>query len=185
MSPSYSSNQERCSHPWLQDQVYEPRRQRTIVLVRQAIDGLNEIRKHDPKQRISVTTVLAQTRVIDSTGVGVSETGLRGNQEAWDYFCRYRTWRHPTRTKGSKQPGTLRIKHNRDLETTRRQYMRYPKSDLVQRLIHVEQAYADREARWLEHQDEILEWRQRALLAEQRIILLERQIAEGTHTSNV
>ncbi len=47
--------------------------------------------------------------------------------------------------------------------------MRLTKPDLVQRLISIEQAYAEGEERWLLVNDDVLTWQLRAEEAERRL----------------
>ncbi len=56
-------------HPWLPEKVYEPLRQRTIELVKSAVNALLK-----DKQRISLATVAARSKEIDPEHRGVSES---------------------------------------------------------------------------------------------------------------
>lgn len=165
---------EQRSRPWLQEKVYDVKKAHTICLVQQAVDDLVEQHKQNPHVRISVATVLARTKGIDPEHVGVSETGLRENDAAWAYFCQHRTWkplaskRVTARLDGTDREGHP-VKLDRDLEAVRRRYWGLSKAELVERLIAVEQAYAEREEHWLRLNDQLVIWRQRAELAEQRV----------------
>ena len=56
-------------HPWLQEKVYKPLRQRTIELVRNAVDTLLK-----DKQRISLATVAARSKEVDPEHRGVARS---------------------------------------------------------------------------------------------------------------
>jgi hypothetical protein len=155
-SPSTSINDS--ERPWLEEQVYAPKRQRTIDLVQQSIDELRQTRK-----RISLASVARQSRQLDPQGIGVSESAVLGNAEARAYYERYRTWSEPRRQYHRDSPTSpapaatlLPTKATRDESRVRQRYMRLGKAELVDRLLRVEQAYAEQEERWLQVNDELL-----------------------------
>jgi hypothetical protein len=156
-------------HPWLREKVYEPLRQRTIALVRSAVDVLLK-----DKQRISLATVAAKSKEVDPEQRGVSESAILDNQEARAYYEQHRTWQG-TRQKGgrsvavssSPQPGP--IKADRDEQRVRLRYLRMNKEALVERLLAVERTYAEERTRWLSQQDDVLTWHLRAEAAETQL----------------
>lgn len=81
---------------WLNETVYEPKRQRTFDLVNQAIDTLVEQRERDGTTRISLTTIVATARQQDLAGRGIAHTAILENAEAYAYYKRFRTANKPT-----------------------------------------------------------------------------------------
>jgi hypothetical protein len=66
---------------WLQEQVYMPKRQRTVDLVHQSVDALRK-----GKQRVSLATVAAKSKELDPEHRGISESAILDNQEARVYY---------------------------------------------------------------------------------------------------
>lgn len=126
---------------WLRDKVYEPKRRRTVDLVRRAVDDLRQSR-----DKVSLASVARRSRALDPEGRGVSESAILGNEEAKAYFDQHRTARPSARrqTTRAASPGgdPTRISLDRDPQTARQRYMRMSKPDLVQRLLSVEQAFS-------------------------------------------
>jgi hypothetical protein len=168
-------------HPWLQEKVYEPLRQRTIELVRNAVDALLK-----DKQRISLATVAAKSREVDLEHRGVSESAILDNQEARAYYERHRTWQSHHHKRGrvvavssSPQPGP--IKADRDEQRVRLRYLRMSKEALVERLLAVERTSAEERTRWLSQQDDVLTWRLRAEAAETQLQDLKAKASRQQH----
>lgn len=139
---------------WLEEKVYGPKRQRTASLVRQAVDDLVRHGK-----RVSLNSVAAHSKQIDSTGTGVSESAVLANEEARAYYEQHRTWkgsRNPRAAKPTVPASVPRIKPDRDLARVRQRYLRLSKQELVDRLLTAEQHLATQEARWLKLNDELL-----------------------------
>ena len=67
---------------WLVEQVYAPRRQRTVDLVRSALTALDK-----RKERISLATLAAATKAADPNGQGVWESAILTNPEAYQGLC--------------------------------------------------------------------------------------------------
>ncbi len=134
--------------PWLQ-QHYEEKRQRTIRLVRAAVDQLvNE------EQAVTIEAICRVSVTLDPEKRGVKKSGVLNNQEAYNYYrthsASYKAanQRHHLRRKEQEPPVTkrlLRLDPHRDLNRVRSRYLRMTKAELVERLIVVEQAYAERE----------------------------------------
>jgi hypothetical protein len=68
-------------HPWLEEKVYAKLRQRTVDLVKQSVGTLLK-----DKQRVSLTTVAAKSKELDSEHRGVSESAILDNKEARAYY---------------------------------------------------------------------------------------------------
>jgi hypothetical protein len=156
-------------HPWLEEKVYAKLRQRTVDLVRQSVDTLRK-----DKQRVSLATVVAKSKELDSEHRGVSESAILDNQEARAYYERHRTWQG--NRKRQAKPLTVAspakvgpVKPDRNEQRARQRYLRMRKEVLVERLLTVERAEALARERWLSQQDEVLTWRLRAEAAEARV----------------
>lgn len=154
---------------WLQEQVYMPKRQRTIDLVHQSVDALR-----NDKQRVSLATVAAKSKELDAEHQGVSEGAILDNQEARAYYEQHRSWRGPSRKRAKPltvvppaSPGM--VKPGRDEQRVRQRYLRMSKETLVECLITAERTLAEQQGRWLSQQDEVLTWRLRAEAAEAQL----------------
>jgi hypothetical protein len=166
-------------HPWLEEKVYARLRQRTVDLVKRSVDALRK-----DKQRVSLATVAARSRELDTegNGKGISESAILDNQEARAYYEQHRSWQgnrkrraKPLVVASSAQPGP--VKPDRNEQRARQRYLRMSKEALVERLITVERTSAQERERWLSQQDEVLTWRLRAETAEKR---LQRDVQERT-----
>lgn len=155
------------AHSWLVEQVYEPKRERTIELVKRSVDVLLE-----RKERVSLASIVAISQKIDPEGQGISESGILGNDQARIYYEQHRSWKGPSRKRSvvtafSSHPG--QVKPDRDPTQVRQRYLRMGKAALVDRLLAVEQMYAEQQERWLVQQDELLHWRLRAEQSEAQL----------------
>lgn len=167
--PQSSPSNEPEAPAWLTEQVYLPKRQRTMDLVRQSVDALRR-----EKARISLASIAARSRAFDPTGAGISESAILTNEEARAYYEQHRSWKHQRRPPTSPQKPEKRhtagpVKLTRDEVRTRQRYQRLSKADLVDRLLAAERNAAEWEQRWLTHQDDALCWRLRAEAAEKRL----------------
>lgn len=155
---------------WLAEQVYEPKRQRTIDLVRQSAEAL--LRE---KARISLASIAAKSRELDPTGAGISESAILTNEDARACYEHHRSWKRqrrppsPSSRPEKRSPSTGPVKLDRDEVRTRQRYQRLSKGELVDRLLAAERSSAEWEQRFLAHQDDTLSWRLRAEAAEKRL----------------
>jgi hypothetical protein len=166
------------AYPWLEEQVYAPKRQHTYELVKQAIDAL----RADEKKHISLSTIEAKTRELDPEGKGISQSAILGNQQAYTYYQKHRNFKPSNNRKNSAKRATatngdadqfpnhlLGIPDlNRNQARVARRYMQFSKPELVKRLIAVEQAIAEQEVRFNALNDQLLEWQLRVEQAERR-----------------
>lgn len=164
--PSISASKQESDAPlWLQEQVYAPKKRRTIDLVKQSIEVLSKGR-----QRISLASIASISKSIDPTGRGISESAVLNNEEARTFYEQHRSWKGSHRrapsTTTKVRATRISTKGDRDQEQVRQRYLRFSKPELIDRLLTVESAYAEQERRWLEQQDEVLIWRLRAEQAE-------------------
>jgi len=156
-------------HPWLQEKVYAPLRQRTIDLVTRSVDALLK-----DKQRVSLATVCAKSKEVDTTGKGISESAILDNARARLYYEQHRSWQGSPRKRAKPlvvappaQPPA--VKPGRDEQRVRQRYLRMSKDALVDRLITAERILAEQRERWLSQQDEALAWWLRAEAAEAQL----------------
>ena len=155
--------------PWLQEKVYGPKRRRTVELVKKSVDSLVDDRK-----RISLSALSARSKEIDPDRRGVSETAILNNEEARVYYEQHRSWKAGTgnRTRVLKPIDgivTSGLKGDRDATRVRYRYLTHSKSQLVERLLAVENAHAVLQERWLDVNEEVLSWRLRAERAESQL----------------
>ena len=149
--PNSLSNQEtnepKKPHPWLLKH-YEEKRARTIMLVKASVDQLVKEGK--------IVTIDAICRVspgLDPEGRGVKKSSILENPEAHAYYRQHSTSyqaAHARKRQGARKgeratrPALpLRIDPNRDVERVRYRYLQMTKSEMVERLLMVEQAYAE------------------------------------------
>lgn len=153
---------------WLNEAVYEPKRQHTFDLVKQAVDALMEQRKDDGETRISLTTIVATAKQQDPTGKGIAHTSILENEEAYAYYKRFRTARKPKKRQSAPRNGDghPEIKAGSDQGRVRQRYLKLHKPDLVEHLLLVKQQYAELHERYLATNDKLLEWQLRAEAAE-------------------
>lgn len=156
-------------HPWLEEKVYAKLRQRTVDLVTRSVDVLRK-----EKQRISLATVAAKSKELDSERRGISESAILDNEEARVYYKRYRTWQGNRKRQAKPlivaSPAKVGpVKSDRNEQRARQRYLRMSKEALVERLLAVERTSADARERWLAQQDDVLTWRLRAETAEARL----------------
>jgi hypothetical protein len=160
-SPS-TSRPDRGAPAWLQEQVYAPRRQRTLDHVRQAVDTLVTA-----NQPVSLASIAATSKALDPEGRGISTSAVLGNAQARAYYERHRRWAPRRPRRGPSAPSASvnlvrpRISRSRDVTRARRRYLRLGKSVLVECLLALEHAYAEQEERWLRVNDDLLTWKLR------------------------
>jgi hypothetical protein len=155
--PPSTLRPDRDAPAWLQEQVYAPRRQRTLDHVRQAVETLVAA-----KQPVSLASIAAMSKALDPEGRGISTSAILGNAQARAYYERHRRWTPGRPRRGLLAPSASvnlvrpRISLSRDLTRARQRYLRLGKSVLVERLLALEHAYAEQEDRWLRVNDELL-----------------------------
>jgi hypothetical protein len=163
------SNQKAEDRPWLREKVYDPKRKRTVDLVKRAVDSLA-----GGRWPISLVSISTRSRELDPGGKGVSLAAILHNEEARIYYEQHRNWKGRSRKRpvdklDAAKVATLSIKVNRDVARARCRYLKMNKTGLVERLLAIEQAYASQEELWLQINDEMLTWRLRAERAEARL----------------
>ena len=158
--PSMSNPTHELARPWLAKH-YEATRQRTVDLVKTAVDRLIQ-----DGQNVTIEAICRQSQQLDPQGKGITKAGILGYAEAYVYYrqhctSRNRTVRHPSRqpvTTASRLPTDL----HRDLAQVRRRYLRESKTALVARLLSIEQAYLESQQQLARLQFELLDQQQKA-----------------------
>jgi hypothetical protein len=156
------SRSSRSSEPpaWLED-VYERRRRRTLRLVELSIAGLARA-----GERASLAAIARTSKTVDPAEPnGVSESAILHNQQAYALYRQHADRkRRPARARSTNDrieignDNPIRVSANRDHGRARQRYQRMSKTELVERLLAVERAYADMENRWLRTADDLLVW---------------------------
>lgn len=153
----WGSSKHKTPPPWLEEKVYQVRRQRTVDLVKRSIDALLHARR-----RISLASIVEESRGADPDGVGISRSAIYSNQEAYVLFrarCSAKQGirnAKPLATTPADEAGPPGIAADRNLTRVRQRYRRMTKEELANRLIHVEQAYAQLEQQLLDQSEELL-----------------------------
>lgn len=101
-------------------------------------------------QTVTLEAICARSREVDSEGKGIKKAGIIGNAEAHAYYRQHSTTYQRglgyQRRKGrSKRVATipLRVGMDRDVARVRQRYLLQPKTDLVERLLAVEQELSE------------------------------------------
>jgi hypothetical protein len=100
---------------------------------------------------VTIEAICHKSAEIDPEGRGVKKSALLENQEAHAYYrersASYQAAQTRKRTgktaKASGQAHPLRIDPHRDTERARYRYLQMTKPEIVERLLQVEQAYAE------------------------------------------
>jgi hypothetical protein len=141
---------------------YQVKRQRTVTLVKATVDQLIK-----EKQTVTIEAICRKSAEIDTEGRGVKKSAILENSEAHAYYrersTSYRDMqlrkrqgtKKATRRKAKAQP--LRIDANRDVNRARYRYLQLTKAEIVERLLTVEQAYAEIHHQLAQLQFELLE----------------------------
>jgi hypothetical protein len=164
-TPHSLSNQEanepKKPHPWLLKH-YEEKRERTARLVKTSVDQLVKEGK--------IVTIDAICRVspgLDPEGRGVKKSAILENPEAHEYYrehsTSYQTAKNRNRrvvrkrTSAALAAQPLRIDPQRDVERVRYRYIQMTKAEIVERLLMIEQAYAEAHQQLAQLQFQLIE----------------------------
>lgn len=155
------SDDAREPYPWLQKH-YQEKRERTVRLVKATVDHLVE-----EEQTVTIEAICQRSVELDSEGRGVKKSAILENPEAHAYYREhsdsYRAAQARKKQVGRKdtlapQPARpLRINPKRDRQRVRSRYLQMTKADLVERLLTVEQAYADVHQQLVQLQFQLIE----------------------------
>jgi len=157
---------------WLEESVYEPKRQHSVDLVKQSVDALVTQRKQGNKTRISLATIVATSKQLDPTGVGVAHTTILENAEAYAYYKKYRTTlSKPVKRRNQRVSAEMSepdIAHDPAFAKRRQYYISWRRAELVDELLRVQHECDRFQEQWLDASDNLLQWQLRALEAERR-----------------
>jgi hypothetical protein len=157
-SRSNETNDEpRQPHPWLQKH-YQEKRERTVRLVKATVDQLQS-----DGQTVTIEAICRRSLECDPEHRGVKKSAILENPEAHAYYRQHSTSYKTAQARKRKghpivsaaQP--LRIDSNRNVERTRYRYMQMTKPQIIERLLMVEQAYAELEQQQTRLQFELFE----------------------------
>ena len=149
---------------------YQEKRERTIILVKAAVDQLvNE------QQTVTIEAICHKSLALDPEGRGIKKSAILENAEAHAYYQKhsssYQTMKQRNRKQRRKPPSPdpqpLRIDPNRDVDRVRYRYLQLTKTEIVERLLTVEQVYAEVQQQLAQLQFHLLELEQK-LVEEQR-----------------
>jgi hypothetical protein len=150
------------THPWLQKH-HQQKRERTVRLVKAAVDQLIK-----EQQTVTIEAICRKSTEVDPDGRGIKKSAVLENAEAHDYYRKhstsYQTMKQRNRKQG-RNPSTsaqqsLHIDPHRDVDRVRYRYLQMMKSEIVERLLIVEQAYAELAEQQARLQFEWLEFHQ-------------------------
>lgn len=159
--PSASKTQGSSPRPWLK-KIHEAKRQRTVALVKLTVDRLVQEGK-----TVTVEAICHLSPELDPLSKGVKKSSVLDNPEAHEYYrthsSTYQTIHERKRHSSRKQQSLVQPPHidpNRDEQRVRYRYLRHTKVELVERLLYMEQAYAQSQQQlvqlqfaWLEQQE--------------------------------
>lgn len=131
-------------------------------LVKAAVDQL----VHD-KATVTIEAICLKSSELDSAGRGVKKSAILENPEAHAYYREHSTSYRNAQTRkrqGAKKTARkagealfLRIDPNRDVDRVRYRYGQMTKAEIIERLLTVEQAYADVHQQLAQLQFQLLE----------------------------
>lgn len=150
-------NNTREPHPWLQKH-YQEKRERTVRLVKATVDQLVK-----EQQAVTIEAICRKSIECDPEHRGVKKSAILENPEAHAYYRQHSTSYKAAQAR--KRRGhlivsatrSLRIDSQRNVERTRYRYMQMTKPQIIERLLMVEQAYAELEQQQARLQFEWLE----------------------------
>jgi hypothetical protein len=99
---------------------------------------------------VTIEAICLRSVEFDAQKKGVKKAGILGNEMAYAYYRQHSVSyqrahkrKHPVVRKGSVVISSRPIDPERDIARVRSRYLRQNKGDLVERLLAVEQAYAE------------------------------------------
>jgi len=129
--------------------IYETRRQRTVAMTLSAMEAVKKA-----VQPISLSAIVAASRRIDPADRGISSSAILRNPEACSIYEGARTWRAPViahpRLSEPRNPFAIPVKVGRRGPVSRHRLSRLTKSELIEQLLEIQNAYATVRAAWLE-----------------------------------
>jgi hypothetical protein len=143
-SSNETNDEQRQPKPWLLKH-YQEKRQRTVTLVKATVDQLVK-----EKQTVTIEAICRESAEVDPEGRGVKKSAILENTEAHAYYRQHSTSYQAMKQRNRKQKRKLspdlqplRIDPNRDVDRVRYRYLQLTKAEIVERLLTVEQGYAE------------------------------------------
>jgi len=132
-------------------------------LVKAAVDQLVK-----EQQTVTIEAICRTSVEVDPERRGVKKSAVLENAEAHDYYRKhstsYQTMKQRKRSQrgnpSTSAPQPLRIDPNRDVDRARYRYLQLTKAEIVERLLAVEQAFAEVRQQLAQLQFELLEIQQ-------------------------
>lgn len=160
--PSVSNTQISNTRPWLK-KVHEAKRQRTVELVKLTVDRLVQEGKI-----VTIEAICRLSPELDPLNKGVKKSSILDNRAAHEYYrehsSSYQAMHGRKRLSSHKRWASEQLPHidlNRDEQRVRTRYFQHTKAELVERLLHIEQAYAQNQQQLTQLQFALLETQQR------------------------
>jgi hypothetical protein len=116
---------------------------------------------------VTIEAICQKSLVLDPEGRGVKKSAILENPDAHAYYQEHSTSyqaakkrNRKTRVSSAPDPQPLRIDPNRNVDRARLRYLHLTKAEIVERLLTVEQAYAEIHQQLAALQFELLEIQQ-------------------------
>ncbi len=128
---------------WLQKH-YQEKRDRTVRLVKASVDHLMKA-----GQNVTLEAICRVSSTLDPDGRGVKKSALLENTEAHAYYRQYSRSYQTTQARKRKRKSPpvvaqpMRLDPHRDRDRARYRYLQMTKVEIIERLLQVEQAYAE------------------------------------------
>jgi hypothetical protein len=113
---------------------------------------------------VTIEAICQKSLVLDPEGRGVKKSAILENSEAHAYYQEHSTSYQAAKKRNRKMkvssapdPQPLRIDPNRNVDRARLRYQHLTKAEIVERLLTVEQAYADLHLQLSQLQFQLLE----------------------------
>lgn len=150
---SASSPPDSRPRPWLEAQ-HRAKAGRTVDIVQAAVKLLC-----DKGETVTIQAICKASQEVDPTGRGVGQTAVLRNPEAYAIYQQHSMFHKSGRRRstGATRPQPALLQPGRDPNSARRRYLKQSKTDLVDRLLAVEQAYLDLQDQLARLQFQLLE----------------------------
>jgi hypothetical protein len=131
-----------------------------VRLVKVAVDQLVK-----DQQTVTIEAICRKSAEIDPEGRGVKKSAILENTDAHAYYRKhstsYQAMKQRTKRKSpSSVSQVLHVDPNRDVDRARYRYLQMTKAEMVERLLTVEQAFAEAQRQLAHLQFELLEIQQ-------------------------
>ena len=145
-------------HPWLLKH-YQEKRERTARLVKATVDHLVKT-----GQTVTIEAICRLSPEFDSEGKGVKKSSVLENPVAHTYYREHSTSYQAAQGRKRRAAHARPVLHerpqidsSRDVDRVRYRYLQQSKADLAERLLSIEQAYAQMQQQLTRLQFEMIE----------------------------